>query len=296
MNVALTVAETAYFMEKGEIRFNGPTTELLERPDVLRSVFLEGPAASSRRRRRRLVHVTATGRRRSDRRRRTQGRASRSPRRVEALRRHRGARRRLVRRVRPARSSASSARTAPARPRSSTSLSGFQAPAAGDIDLEGTDITTFDPTRARLGTRAVVPGRAALPRPHRRGDDRRGARAQHRGARSVGGAALHLPSVRGLGGRRWPNASRSSSSCWASARSATSTSASCPPVVGASSTSPACWLTGPAVLLLDEPSSGIAQREAEALGPLLLRIRDDRGEAAHHRARHPAAHRRSRIG
>ena len=28
------------------------------------------------------------------------------------------------------------------------------------------------------------------------------------------------------------------------------------------------------MLLLDEPSSGIAQREAEALGPLLLRIRD----------------------
>jgi ABC-type branched-subunit amino acid transport system ATPase component len=31
----------------------------------------------------------------------------------------------------------------------------------------------------------------------------------------------------------------------------------------------------PKVLLLDEPSSGIAQREAEALGPLLLRIRAD---------------------
>jgi branched-chain amino acid transport system ATP-binding protein len=30
----------------------------------------------------------------------------------------------------------------------------------------------------------------------------------------------------------------------------------------------------PSVLLLDEPSSGIAQREAEALGPLLTRIRD----------------------
>ena len=30
----------------------------------------------------------------------------------------------------------------------------------------------------------------------------------------------------------------------------------------------------PSVLLLDEPSSGIAQREAEALGPLVLRIRD----------------------
>jgi branched-chain amino acid transport system ATP-binding protein len=33
----------------------------------------------------------------------------------------------------------------------------------------------------------------------------------------------------------------------------------------------------PTVLLLDEPSSGIAQREAEALGPVLKRIRDDTG-------------------
>ena len=33
----------------------------------------------------------------------------------------------------------------------------------------------------------------------------------------------------------------------------------------------------PDVVLLDEPSSGIAQREAEALGPLLLRIRDALG-------------------
>jgi ABC-type branched-subunit amino acid transport system ATPase component len=33
----------------------------------------------------------------------------------------------------------------------------------------------------------------------------------------------------------------------------------------------------PKVLLLDEPSSGIAQREAEALGPLLLRIRRELG-------------------
>ena len=45
VNVALTLAETAYFMEKGEIRFHGPTSELLDRPDILRSVFLEGSAA-----------------------------------------------------------------------------------------------------------------------------------------------------------------------------------------------------------------------------------------------------------
>ena len=42
VNVALTVADRAYFMEKGEIRFEGPTTELLNRPDLLRSVFFAG--------------------------------------------------------------------------------------------------------------------------------------------------------------------------------------------------------------------------------------------------------------
>jgi branched-chain amino acid transport system ATP-binding protein len=45
VNVALTVADTAFFLEKGEVRFHGPTKELLERPDVLRSVFLEGASA-----------------------------------------------------------------------------------------------------------------------------------------------------------------------------------------------------------------------------------------------------------
>ena len=45
VNVALTIAETAYFMEKGEIRFRGPTAELLGRTDILRSVFLEGAGA-----------------------------------------------------------------------------------------------------------------------------------------------------------------------------------------------------------------------------------------------------------
>jgi ABC-type branched-subunit amino acid transport system ATPase component/sugar phosphate permease len=44
VNVALSVARHAYFMEKGQIRFDGPSQQLLERPDLLRSVFLEGAA------------------------------------------------------------------------------------------------------------------------------------------------------------------------------------------------------------------------------------------------------------
>ena len=47
VNVALTLAERAYFLEKGEVRFSGPTEELLERGDILRSVFLEGAGRSN---------------------------------------------------------------------------------------------------------------------------------------------------------------------------------------------------------------------------------------------------------
>jgi ABC-type branched-subunit amino acid transport system ATPase component len=45
VNVALTIADRAYFMEKGEVRFSGPTEQLLARDDILRSVFLQGAAA-----------------------------------------------------------------------------------------------------------------------------------------------------------------------------------------------------------------------------------------------------------
>ncbi len=42
VNTALKLAERAAFMEKGEVRFEGPTEELLSRPDILRAVFLKG--------------------------------------------------------------------------------------------------------------------------------------------------------------------------------------------------------------------------------------------------------------
>jgi ABC-type branched-subunit amino acid transport system ATPase component/predicted MFS family arabinose efflux permease len=42
LNVALSLATTAVFMEKGTVRFTGPARDLLERPDLARSVFLDG--------------------------------------------------------------------------------------------------------------------------------------------------------------------------------------------------------------------------------------------------------------
>jgi ABC-type branched-subunit amino acid transport system ATPase component len=40
VNVALELADRAVFLERGEVRFSGPARELLDRPDLLRSVFL----------------------------------------------------------------------------------------------------------------------------------------------------------------------------------------------------------------------------------------------------------------
>ncbi len=47
VNVALNLAQRAVFMEKGEVRFTGPTSDLLDRPDILRSVFIAGASAGA---------------------------------------------------------------------------------------------------------------------------------------------------------------------------------------------------------------------------------------------------------
>jgi ABC-type branched-subunit amino acid transport system ATPase component len=45
VNRAVSLARHAFFLERGEIRFDGPTAELLERPDLLRPIFLAGPTS-----------------------------------------------------------------------------------------------------------------------------------------------------------------------------------------------------------------------------------------------------------
>jgi ABC-type branched-subunit amino acid transport system ATPase component len=47
VNIALSVVEHAYFMEKGEMRFDGAAADLLARDDLLRAVFLEGSEAAT---------------------------------------------------------------------------------------------------------------------------------------------------------------------------------------------------------------------------------------------------------
>ncbi|MCU1588193.1 MAG: ABC-type branched-chain amino acid transport system, ATPase component [Frankiales bacterium] len=47
VNIALNLVDHAYFMEKGEMRFDGRAADLLARDDLLRAVFLEGAAAAT---------------------------------------------------------------------------------------------------------------------------------------------------------------------------------------------------------------------------------------------------------
>jgi branched-chain amino acid transport system ATP-binding protein len=48
LDVALTLAERAYFLDKGRVRFEGRTADLQDRPDLLRSTFLGQAAAPAR--------------------------------------------------------------------------------------------------------------------------------------------------------------------------------------------------------------------------------------------------------
>jgi ABC-type branched-subunit amino acid transport system ATPase component len=47
LNIAAQLCERAIFLEKGQVRFEGPTAQLLERDDIARAVFLGGDVAPS---------------------------------------------------------------------------------------------------------------------------------------------------------------------------------------------------------------------------------------------------------
>jgi branched-chain amino acid transport system ATP-binding protein len=276
VNVALTVAETAYFMEKGEIRFHGPTRELLERPDVLRSVFLEGaasveldtdgPA---------IVHVSEALPEHAPDAPTTNG-AHGDPRlSVEGVSKTFGGIAALTDVSFDVREGEVLGVLGPNGAGKTTLfdvLSGYQVADRGMVSLDGTSIMGLGPdARARRGLgRSFQDGRLfpALTV----SETIAVALERSVDVRDPVAAALHLPSVAdseakvhtrveeliellGLGAFRDKYVRELSTG---SRR-----------VVDL-----ACVLAHePRVLLLDEPSSGIAQREAEALGPLLLRIR-----------------------
>ena len=275
VNVALTVAERAYFMERGTIRFDGPTKELLERPDLLRSVFLASageqpdetgtpgddhsateaavssppptdgtPVLSVR-----DLSVTFGGIRAVD---------------GATFEIHPGE---IVGVIGP---------NGAGKTTIFDLISGFTPSSAGTITLNGRDISSATAAeRARLGLGRSFQDARLFPELT---VQETLAIAQERfvGSRSVFVAALHLPmavdseeqvalrtdeliELMGLGDYRHSFVRELSTGTRR--------------VVDL-----ACLVAHrPAVILLDEPTSGIAQREVEALSPVVRRLRDEMG-------------------
>ena len=270
INVALTIATKAYFMEKGEVRFSGPTAELLERDDVLRSVFLHGASKG-------MSGQTATA---SLRERTEAPSAVRTPvLQVSGLSKWFGGIKAVTDVGFTLHADEVLGLIGPNGAGKTTIFDlifGHLAADAGTVRLHGTDVSTWGPDRraaiglgrsfqdARLFPSLTVAENIAL------------GLERHIDVRDHVSALLATPAMReseedvaftvsdlvellGLGAFRDKFVSELSTGSRRIVDLAMSIA------------------HDPRVLLLDEPSSGIAQRETEALGPLLLDIRQATG-------------------
>jgi ABC-type branched-subunit amino acid transport system ATPase component/predicted MFS family arabinose efflux permease len=285
VNLALSMAQTAYFMEKGEIRFHGPTSELLERPDILRSVFLEGAATRTDAARGPLVpgHLRGNGAVAAP---ATAARVPASPGPADANATPALEARGLSVRfggiqavsdvtllVAPAEIVGVIGPNGAGKTTLLDLISGFTRAESGVVRLGGIDVTRFGPDRrARLGL-----GRSfqdAMLFPAMTVEETITVALRRRpGVADPPQGGAHLPA--------WMGSERRLRAAVDELIELLSLEAYRSKLVRELSTGTrrvvdlACVIAHrPSVVLLDEPSSGIAQRESEALGPLLIRIRD----------------------
>ncbi len=261
VNVALTVAERAYFMEKGQIRFSGPTSELLDRPDVLRSVFLTGATPSAA-----VVTAPSTGEIVL----KTRG-LSRSFGGVAAVSE-------VAIDVRAAEIVGVIGPNGAGKTTLFDLLSGFVPADSGTVELAGANVSAMPAhARARAGLGRSFQDARLFPA-LTVAETIAVSLERFVKARDPLSAALHLPRVfeseqlvrrrvneliEMLGLEAYRN------------KFVRELSTGTRRMVDL-----ACVIAHrPLVVLLDEPSSGIAQREAEALAPVLCRIRDEMGTA-----------------
>jgi len=269
VNVALTLAQRALFMEKGEVRFEGPTAELLDRPDILRSVFIAGAG-------KRQSSETAPVRAKKT---ETNGHSDKVVLEcVELTKRFGGIQAvdEVDLQLRQGRILGLIGANGAGKTTLLDCISGFLDIDRGRVLLRGHDISDWAPHEraanglgrsfqdARLYPSLTVFETIAV------------ALERHLLSRDVVASALHLP------------ASYESEQAMAARVEELielmGLSAFHEKLISELSTGTrrivdlACIMAqDPSVLLLDEPSSGVAQRETEALGPLLERVRDRTG-------------------
>ncbi len=267
VNVALTVAETAYFMEKGEVRFSGATSELLHRPDILRSVFLEGAAS--------MNGTGARPKRRAATKRELGGvvletqdvhRAYGALTAVDdvSLQLHEGE---ILGIIGP---------NGAGKTTLFDLISGFVDVNSGAVLLNGEDVTDLSPdARARRGLGRSFQDARLFPALTAR-ETIALSLERHVAVRDPLASVLHLPvaldSEAEIDERVDALIELMGLEAFAD-KFVSELSTGSRRIVDL-----ACIVAHePSVILFDEPSSGIAQRETEALGPLLLRIRENTG-------------------
>jgi branched-chain amino acid transport system ATP-binding protein len=265
VNVALTIARRAIFMEKGEVKFFGATADLLRRPDILRAVYVKGTGA--------LTGAAPRARRSQELER------ARPVLEVSGIVKRYGGVTALDGVSFALREGEVLGLIGPNGAGKTTLfdvVSGYQAADAGTVVLDGVDVTAMEPQQRakrrlvrrfqdaklfgaltvvetllvaleqRLEVRSIVLGAVQAP-------------VARRAERRVRQRADRLIELLDLGAYRDKFVKELSTGLRR--------------IVDL-----ACVLaTDPKVLLLDEPSSGIAQAEAEALAPLLGRVRYETG-------------------
>ncbi|HUR79113.1 MAG TPA: ATP-binding cassette domain-containing protein, partial [Acidimicrobiales bacterium] len=266
VNVALTVAKRAVFMEKGEVRFTGSTSELLSRSDVLRSVFLQGAS----------VGLGSVARARAELRRPEERETVLE---VDAVYKRFGG---IAAINGPSFALTEGEILGFIGPNGAgkTTLfdivSGFVIPDEGSVRLFGADVTDLAPdARAKLGLMRSFQD-AALFANLTVFENVLVALEKSAAVKSATMAALRLPNARKSEVRLRARAQRLldlSNLGDYSNKFVKELSTGTRRIVDL-----ACILAAdPKVILLDEPSSGVAQRETEELAPLLLRIRQETG-------------------
>jgi ABC-type branched-subunit amino acid transport system ATPase component/ABC-type branched-subunit amino acid transport system permease subunit len=272
VNVALLLCHRAVFLEKGQVRFRGPTAGLLDRPDILRAVFIgadangQGPGAGIPavpaavpppwERPTRGVTLEARGitKRFGGIRALDDVHLTIHPATIVGLIGHNGAGKTTLFDV----------------------LTGFLPADGGRVVLNGVDITNWPPYKRAIAEVGRTFQEALLYPSLSVEDAVAVALEQHLANRDPLAAALRLPaSVDSEASARErvdqlvdllglaPYADRPTGELSTGMRRIVEL---------------ACLLAqDPAVVLLDEPSAGIAQRETEALGPLLRRVQAETG-------------------
>ena len=281
VNVALNLAERAVFMEKGEVRFEGPAAELLERPDILRSVFIAGASAHDGPDSAKAAPASGTRSRR-------RSKAEPAPRIdpdakpvlecVDVVKRFGGitAVDHVDLAVRPGEIVGLIGHNGAGKTTLMDCVSGFLKIESGRILLRGVDVTGWSPNLRARGAMGRSFQDAKLFPTLTVAETISVARERHIQCRDMIAAAFQLPAsyeselavtvvvdelieLMGLGAY--------------SQKMTGELSTGTRRIVDL-----ACILAQePKVLMLDEPSGGVAQKETEALGPLLRRIQERTG-------------------